>query len=93
MDISGLAPNPCYHEEQQAPMWLCFEFLSLSLSLSSLPPTWQERGQKLQQTMQDLEMQGLEAVKEMLAGGITLDPEELEDLFFDCIDTEIKFYK
>ncbi|XP_059583007.1 secernin-2 isoform X1 [Alligator mississippiensis] len=58
-----------------------------------LMQTGQERGQKLQQTMQDLEMQGLEAVKEMLAGGITLDPEELEDLFFDCIDTEIKFYK
>ncbi|XP_030397209.1 secernin-2 isoform X1 [Gopherus evgoodei] len=58
-----------------------------------LMETSQEQGQKLQQTMQDLERQGLEAMKEMLAGGITLDPEELADLLFDCVDTEIKFYK
>ncbi|CAM4638945.1 unnamed protein product [Lepidochelys kempii] len=58
-----------------------------------LVETSQEQGQKLQQTMQDLERQGLEAMKEILAGGITLDPEELADLLFDCVDTEIKFYK
>uniref|UniRef100_A0A8D0HRT2 Secernin-2 n=1 Tax=Sphenodon punctatus TaxID=8508 RepID=A0A8D0HRT2_SPHPU len=52
-----------------------------------------QEGQKLQQTMQELERQGLEAMKQLLAGGISLDPKELADLFFDCVDTEIKFYK
>uniref|UniRef100_UPI00398F3D59 secernin-2-like isoform X2 n=1 Tax=Pristiophorus japonicus TaxID=55135 RepID=UPI00398F3D59 len=53
----------------------------------------QEQGVKLHQTMQNLERQGLKAIKNMLASGGTFDPEEMADLFFDCVDTEIKFYK
>ncbi|XP_067869619.1 secernin-2-like [Heterodontus francisci] len=53
----------------------------------------QEQGVRLHQTMQNLEKQGLKAIKSMLASGGTFDPEEMADLFFDCVDTEIKFYK
>ncbi|XP_051894512.1 secernin-2 [Pristis pectinata] len=53
----------------------------------------QEQGVKLHQTMQNLERQGLHAIKNMLTNGGSFDPEEMADLFFDCVDTEIKFYK
>ncbi|XP_055512915.1 secernin-2 [Leucoraja erinacea] len=53
----------------------------------------QEQGEKLHQTMQSLERQGLQAIKSMLTSGGSFDPEEMADLFFDCVDTEIKFYK
>ncbi|XP_078280806.1 secernin-2-like isoform X2 [Rhinoraja longicauda] len=53
----------------------------------------QEQGVKLHQTMQSLERQGLQAIKNMLTSGGSFDPEEMADLFFDCVDTEIKFYK
>ncbi|XP_060704715.1 secernin-2 [Hemiscyllium ocellatum] len=53
----------------------------------------QEDGAKLHQTMQNLERQALNAIKNMLTSGGTFDPEEMTDLFFDCVDTEIKFYK
>ncbi|XP_067824916.1 secernin-2-like isoform X2 [Heptranchias perlo] len=52
-----------------------------------------EQDVKLHQTMQNLERQGLRAIKNMLTSGGTFDPEEMTDLFFDCVDTEIKFYK
>nr|XP_014429600.1 secernin-2 [Pelodiscus sinensis] len=55
--------------------------------------TDQEQGQTLQQTMRELERQGLEAMKDVLAGRIPLNPEELADLFLDCVETEIKCYK
>lgn len=53
----------------------------------------QEQGQKLQQTLRDLERQGLEAVNALLGGDVAPRPEELAELFFDCVDAEMKFYK
>uniref|UniRef100_U3J4Z6 Secernin-2 n=2 Tax=Anas platyrhynchos TaxID=8839 RepID=U3J4Z6_ANAPP len=53
----------------------------------------QEQGQKLQQTLRDLERQGLEAVNALLGGDVVPRPEELAELFFDCVDAEMKFYK
>ncbi|XP_068516781.1 secernin-2 [Anas acuta] len=53
----------------------------------------QEQGQKLQQTLRDLERQGLEAVNALLGGDVAPRPEELAELFFDCVDAELKFYK
>lgn len=53
----------------------------------------QEQGQKLQQTLRDLERQGLEAVNALLGGDVSPSPEELAELFFDCVDAEMKFYK
>ena len=53
----------------------------------------QERGQELLQTLRDLEKQGLEAVNALLAGNVAPKPEELAELFFDCVDAEMKFYK
>ncbi|NWT19484.1 SCRN2 protein, partial [Vireo altiloquus] len=52
----------------------------------------QERGQKLLETLQELEKQGLEGMKELLEGTVTPCPEELADLFFDCVEAEMKFY-
>nr|XP_013795584.1 PREDICTED: secernin-2 [Apteryx mantelli mantelli] len=52
-----------------------------------------EQGEKLQQTLRDLERQGLEAVNALLAGTVAPSPEELAELFFDCVDAEMKFYK
>uniref|UniRef100_A0A8D0TE82 Secernin 1 n=1 Tax=Sus scrofa TaxID=9823 RepID=A0A8D0TE82_PIG len=53
----------------------------------------EERGQKLRTTMLDLEQQGLEAMEELLSSSAPLDPAEVADLFYDCVDTEIKFFK
>ncbi|NXL91604.1 SCRN2 protein, partial [Alectura lathami] len=53
----------------------------------------QEQGQKLQQTLRDLERQGLEAVNALLAGAAAPSAEELAELFFDCVDAEMKFYQ
>lgn len=53
----------------------------------------QEQGRKLRKTMLDLEKQGLEAMEEILASSEPLDPSEVGDLFYDCVDTEIKFFK
>ncbi|KAI6072446.1 Secernin-2 [Aix galericulata] len=53
----------------------------------------QEQGQKLQQTLRDLERQGLEAANALLGGDVAPRPEELAELFFDCVDAEMKFYK
>ncbi|NXJ72765.1 SCRN2 protein, partial [Rostratula benghalensis] len=52
----------------------------------------QERGQKLLQALRDLEKQGLEGMKALLGGTVTPSPEELADLFFDCVEAEMKFY-
>lgn len=56
------------------------------------PDRPQERGQKLLQTLQDLEKQGLEGMGALLAGTVAPSPEELADLFFDCVEAEMKFY-
>ncbi|XP_060104700.1 secernin-1 isoform X2 [Heteronotia binoei] len=52
-----------------------------------------QKGQKLRRTMLDLEKQGLEAMENILTSSEVLDPSEVEDLFYDCVDTEIKFLK
>ncbi|TRZ08445.1 hypothetical protein HGM15179_018659 [Zosterops borbonicus] len=51
-----------------------------------------ERGQQLLQTLQELEQQGLQGMKELLEGTVSPCPEELADLFFDCVEAEMKFY-
>lgn len=43
--------------------------------------------------MLQLERQGLEAMEQLLASAGLLDPAEVGDLFYDCVDTEIKFFK
>ncbi|XP_057588986.1 secernin-1 isoform X2 [Hippopotamus amphibius kiboko] len=53
----------------------------------------EEQGQKLKKTMLELEKQGLEAMEEILTSSDPLDPTEVGDLFYDCVDTEIKFFK
>lgn len=63
-----------------------------SSGLDSFCPS-QEQGQKLRKTMLELEKQGLEAMEEILTSSVPLDPTEVGDLFYDCVDTEIKFFK
>nr|XP_054361224.1 secernin-1 isoform X2 [Mirounga angustirostris] len=53
----------------------------------------QEQGRQLRKTMLELEKQGLEAMEEILTSSDPLDPTEVGDLFYDCVDTEIKFFK
>ncbi|XP_053215554.1 secernin-1 [Podarcis raffonei] len=53
----------------------------------------QEKGEKLRRTMLDLEKQGLDAMESIITSSEVLDPSEVEDLFYDCVDTEIKFFK
>ncbi|XP_048373293.1 secernin-2 isoform X2 [Sphaerodactylus townsendi] len=48
---------------------------------------------KIQECLQGLEQQGLEAMKNLLAGSFTPKPQELADLFVDCVNAELKFYK
>uniref|UniRef100_H0XUD0 Secernin 1 n=1 Tax=Otolemur garnettii TaxID=30611 RepID=H0XUD0_OTOGA len=52
----------------------------------------QEQGHKLRKTMLELEKQGLEAMEEILTSSDPPDPTEVGDLFYDCVDTEIKFF-
>lgn len=54
---------------------------------SSLP---QDEGSVVHEILRDLESQCLSEISAMLSGEIPGD--ELGDLFFDCVDTEIKFY-
>ncbi|KFU86730.1 Secernin-1, partial [Chaetura pelagica] len=51
-----------------------------------------ERGQELLRTLRELEKQGLEGMKALLEGTVAPSPEELADLFFDCVEAEMKFY-
>ncbi|KAF1495206.1 Secernin-1, partial [Megadyptes antipodes antipodes] len=53
----------------------------------------QDKGQKLMRIMLDLEKQGLEAMEDILTRTEVLDPAEVVDLFYDCVDTELKFFK
>lgn len=48
-------------------------------------------GVSLQETMRFLESQCLQEIEAMLRGEV--EGQELGDLFFDCVDTEIKFYQ
>ncbi|NXK62017.1 SCRN1 protein, partial [Sylvietta virens] len=53
----------------------------------------QDKGQKLMRIMLELEKQGLEAMEDILSRTEILDPAEVVDLFYDCVDTELKFFK
>lgn len=53
--------------------------------------TNQDNGTSLQETMLLLESQCLQEIEAMLRGEV--EGQELGDLFFDCVDTEIKFYQ
>ncbi|XP_072880585.1 secernin-1-like [Hemitrygon akajei] len=59
----------------------------------SLMEAEEESGQKLLQAIQGLEKQGLEAMQDILKSDEAINPLEVADLFYDCVDTEIKFYK
>ncbi|XP_069770174.1 secernin-1-like isoform X3 [Narcine bancroftii] len=50
---------------------------------------WQKRWQ----VILGLETQGLEAMQDVLKCDVPINPLEVADLFYDCVDTEIKFYK
>ncbi|XP_072552204.1 secernin-2 isoform X1 [Salminus brasiliensis] len=50
-----------------------------------------DAGASLQETMRFLESQCLQEIEAMLRGEV--EGQELGDLFFDCVDTEIKFYQ
>lgn len=65
--------------------------IALTTPTGFVPP--QEQGRKLRKTMLELEKQGLEAMEELLSSSVPLDPAEVGDLFYDCVDTEIKFFK
>ncbi|XP_058040102.1 secernin-1 isoform X4 [Ahaetulla prasina] len=53
----------------------------------------EEKGQTLRRIMLNLEKQGLEAMEGILSSSEILDSSEIEDLFYDCVDTEHKFFK
>ncbi|XP_069814818.1 secernin-1 [Dendropsophus ebraccatus] len=50
-------------------------------------------GDQLLNNMLNLEKQGLDAMEDLLSSSNPLDHAEVADLFYDCVDTEIKFYK
>lgn len=51
----------------------------------------QDEGLAVYNILRDLESQCLSEIAAMLSGEIP--GEELGDLFFDCVDTEMKFYQ
>lgn len=51
----------------------------------------QEEASAVYSVLRDLESQCLTEISAVLSGDIPGD--ELGDLFFDCVDTEIKFYQ
>ncbi|MEE6465971.1 hypothetical protein FKM82_006775 [Ascaphus truei] len=65
-------------------------YKSHQCALSSIE---KDQGEKLMNIMLDLEKQGVEAMEDILNSSKPLDPAEVVDLFYDCVDTEIKFYK
>ncbi len=65
--------------------------LTLNLQYSLCVCVCQDAGVSLQETMRYLESQCLEEIEAMLRGEI--QGQELGDLFFDCVDAEIKFYQ
>lgn len=51
----------------------------------------QDEGLVVHEILRELESQCLSEISNMLKGEIPGD--ELGDLFFDCVDTELKFYQ
>ncbi|NXT76881.1 SCRN2 protein, partial [Zapornia atra] len=52
----------------------------------------EEQGHRLLAALRKLEKQGLEGINALLGGAVAPRPEELADLFFDCVEAEMKFY-
>lgn len=52
----------------------------------------QDAGNALTETLRMLEGQCLTDISALLSGESPVE-EELGDLFFDCVDTELKFYQ
>uniref|UniRef100_A0A8D0E8U9 Secernin-2 n=1 Tax=Salvator merianae TaxID=96440 RepID=A0A8D0E8U9_SALMN len=49
--------------------------------------------ERIQDAMKKCQEQILETVKSVLAGSNTLTPQKLADLFYDCVDKELKLYQ
>ncbi|XP_066555005.1 secernin-2 [Amia ocellicauda] len=60
-----------------------------ALSAMERDPVW---GSRLQETLRELEQQCLSDITALLQEGVARGGGELGDLFFDCVDTEMKFY-
>lgn len=54
--------------------------------------SWQDRGQQLRQKQRDLEQEGLEAVRGLLAGEWAPPPQELGALFQTFVERESQVY-
>ncbi|XP_040820785.1 secernin-1 [Ochotona curzoniae] len=90
------AQSPCVGDEdpaQKEPRDHRHELYKAHEWARAVLESGQEQGQQLQKTMLELEKQGLEAMEELLNSSSPLDPAEVGDLFYDCVDTEIKFFK
>ncbi|KAM5156775.1 secernin-1 [Mantella aurantiaca] len=87
--VQSSCSGDCHHEHSQCKHEL-YEAHQCAISLMDND---KEAGEKLLGTMLDLEKQGLDAMEDMLNSSNPLDPAEVVDLFYDCVDTEIKFYK
>ncbi|XP_042330325.1 secernin-2 isoform X1 [Sceloporus undulatus] len=53
----------------------------------------QHENRRLQEAMQKFQQQTLERMKNLLAGSLTLKPQELADLFCNSVERELKLYK
>ncbi|KAM3910311.1 secernin-1 [Leptodactylus fuscus] len=86
---SCVGDNICDHDHSQ---WK-HELYEAHQCAISLMDKDKEEGDQLHNTMLGLEKQGLDAMEDLLSSPNALDPSEVADLFYDCVDTEIKFYK
>ncbi|XP_078234067.1 secernin-2 isoform X2 [Pogona vitticeps] len=62
------------------------------LALEAMEQNQDER-QIIQKNMQTFQRQTLETIKNLLVGSVPLKPQELSDLFYKSVDTELKLYK
>ncbi|KAG9476185.1 hypothetical protein GDO78_002983 [Eleutherodactylus coqui] len=87
---SSCVGNPtCDHDHSQ---WK-HELYEAHQCARSLMDNNKEEGDQLLHVMFGLEKQGLDAMEDLLSGSNPVEPAEVADLFYDCVDTEIKFYK
>ncbi|XP_077977970.1 secernin-2-like [Glandiceps talaboti] len=71
--------------DRQHPLWKAHGYARKLLEEGN------QEGDDLWKTMKELEEQCIEGVEEFLKGG-EVDKSEVEELFFDCVDAEMKFY-
>ncbi|XP_073532675.1 secernin-1 [Phyllobates terribilis] len=86
---SCVRDNTCDHDHSQWKHEL-YEAHQCALSLMDKD---EEEGDQLLTILLDLEKQGVDAMEDLLSSSNPVDPAEVMDLFYDCVDTEIKFYK